>query len=78
MYKTYKEKPKYGIAKKAWERFVKEFGLEPAEITFSPSYYGQKGWVCEFFGERRPLDGNHSRGHGSAGDYKFYSSISLR
>lgn len=77
MYNIYKHKPKTGKAKKAWEKFVEEFGFPPSEITYSPSYYGNKGWVCEFFGENRILDGDNPRGHGRSGSYRFYQSSEL-
>lgn len=52
--RVYKEQPKSGNAKKAWLMFVEKWGVAPAEMTFTSSYFadekcrgGAKGWILE-------------------------------
>lgn len=46
---TYTSRPtKKGMAQKAWDYFVQEYGKNIRELYYSPCCHGIRSWVCEF------------------------------
>lgn len=72
----YTKRPTSGTGALAWDRFVAAFGREPGSIQYTPNHCGERGWICEYFGENYPFDPDkHAyRGHGRALGYEFYPS----
>ena len=43
----YRDRPKRGKGRKAWDRYVKEKGEKPFAVSYTNSYdYELRGWVC--------------------------------
>jgi hypothetical protein len=49
---VYREKPKSGKGRLAWEKYELQMGRPPYSVEYSPNYDHQfKGWVCEHFSQ---------------------------
>ena len=74
-YKEYTDRPKSGMARLAWDKFVMDKKERPESVQYVPNYDHQfKGWICYFYVPDPQL--KHAN-YSGASHYVFYHSAEL-